>query len=56
MCDNQRNLKTGFAIIKGIPSVTLGLSHWITVEDGMRPIRDIPHLTPDTLSDQRHLQ
>jgi hypothetical protein len=54
MCDNQRNLKIGFAIIKGIRSVTLGLSHWITLEDDMTVIRDMERHTPDTLSYQRH--
>jgi hypothetical protein len=46
MCDNQRNLKSGFAIIKGIRIVTLGLSHWITFGDDMRSSRDIPDVTP----------
>ena len=28
MCDNQRNSGSGFAIIKGIRSLPLGLSQW----------------------------
>jgi hypothetical protein len=56
MCDNQRNLKRGFAIIKGIRPVTLGLSHWITLEDDMTGIRDIKRHTPETLNQLRHPQ
>jgi len=33
MCDNQRNLESAFAIIKGIWSPPLGLSQWKVFED-----------------------